>query len=410
MQKNLRLIVFFVPPEKIVNGGILSIFSICKESRNFKDIHGAKVIISTYPNTTTYKKNDLFQNDETIYSFDEVVAMGIPEFLQLHVPEYASYDVSVSLRQYSDYLSKIPELRVNIMNQNILLMQKPHEVANWFLLTPNVTQTTAHNRYSEQSLADAYFLPTHHLSTFVDPSQYTWVPYEKKENIIAITLDEAKEKAQIVGTLAAAFPNYKIVTIENLRYEEYKDFISKTKFTITFGEGFDGYYVETFFTGGVAFAVYNDEFFPDKEFLKFNSTYSSYSEMLKNIVTDIKNMEDKNHYTKTVTQNLNKITRLYSFNTYVKNIKNFYLKRFSFEPRTESAKTLIAQILTEKERLTAEKDHYKTRFETTMQVKDKALQEKEELLMQKEEILMGLLNSYSWKITEPLRKLHRIFK
>lgn len=409
MKNRLRLIVFLVPPEKIVNGGILSIFSICKVSRQFKNIHGAEVVISTYPGTKSYKKNDLFENNEVVYSFDEIVKMGDPEYLMLHVPEYASWNTFLELKKYQDYLNKIPELHVNIMNQNILLMQKPHEVASWFMITPNVTQTTAHNRYSKQELADNYYLPTHHLSTFVDASQYKWVPYDKKQNVIGITIDETPEKEKIVSRLRNELPEYKIVTIKNMRYEEYKDFISKARFTVTFGEGFDGYYVEAFFSGGITLAVYNEEFFPDKDFSKFGNTYTSYSEMLKNIVGDIKSLDNKQRYEKIVSSNFKKITELYSFENYVQNIKSFYMKKFTFKPNSSSAKKLLASIVSEKEKLIDEKNKHISELDNAVLERDELLREKERLIQEKEQLLQDLLNSKSWKITKPLRKFMSLF-
>ena len=118
MQQERRLIIFFIPPEKIINGGILSIFSICKESRRFKDIHGADVVLSTYPGHKSYEKNDLFENNEVIYSFDEIVKWGPLEYLQLHIPEYASSEIYQAIKKYDNYTKVIPHISINIMNQN----------------------------------------------------------------------------------------------------------------------------------------------------------------------------------------------------------------------------------------------------------------------------------------------------
>ena len=68
-----NLIIFFIPEKKLVNGGIISIFSLCKESRRYFAIHKSSVIICTYPGGKTYSKNDLFNNDEKIFSFEEVM-------------------------------------------------------------------------------------------------------------------------------------------------------------------------------------------------------------------------------------------------------------------------------------------------------------------------------------------------
>jgi len=413
MEKNNRLIVFFIPPEKIINGGILSIFSICQTSRKFKNIHGADVVLSTYPGTKSYKKNDLFKNDEIIYSFDEVVKRGMSQFLQLHVPEYASLEVFLGLKKYSDYLRAIPDLNVNIMTQNIWLLQKPNEVAKWFLLTPNVTQTVAHDKSATQELADQYYLPSHLLSVFNDPSQYKWVPYEKKDNLIVLSPDETAKKKLIVNKLKKQFPAYEIVTIKNMHYEEYKGLVCRAKFTVTFGEGFDGYYIETFFSGGITLAVYNDDFFPDKDFSKFGNTYHSYDEMLRNITKNMTDLENnKSRYESIVDENLKKITKLYDFSAYAKNLENFYRHKFTYHPSKDSAKRLIASILTEieeKDATIAERNKAIAEQGAAIAKRDRSIQEQGAAIAERDKIIAAILNSRSWKVTKPLRQLSSIF-
>lgn len=407
MPKNNRLIVFFIPTQKLVNGGILSIFSICKESRKFNDIHKADVVLSTYPGNKSYKKNDLFENDETIYDFEELVNRGKPEFLQLHIPEYASGEVYEGLKAHHKYLKDIPDLRINIMNQNILYMPKATDVANWYTLTTKVTQTTAHNKYSTQQIANTYNLPTRHLSTFVDHHQYKWTPYENKKAIIALSNDVTEKREQIVAKLKKHLPSFTIKTIENMKFEEYKLFISSAKFTITFGEGFDGYYVEGFFTGGITLAVYNEDFFPDKKFSDFENTFKNYDDMLDNITDRIKALDNKASYEKVVTKNLDKINQLYSFSQYTENLRNFYLGKYSFVPKPGSAENLMGAVVTEKERLIKELIEQK---EALAAEKDGIIKNKDIQIVEKDRIIEGMVNSRSWKLTKPLRKASAIAK
>lgn len=414
MHKYKRLIVFFIPPEKIVNGGILSIFSICKESRRFKNIHHSEVVLSTYPGTKSYRNNDLFKNDEVIYSFDEIVKKGIPRSLQLHVPEYASLDVFLGLKKYINYLETIPELSVNIMTQNIWLLQKPFEVANWFLLTPKVTQTVAHDKSATQKLADQYYLPTHLLSVFNDPRQYKWTLYENKQNLILLSPDNVEKRQPIIRKLKKQFPLYKIVTVQNMRYEEYKDLTSQAKFTITFGEGFDGYYIESFFCGGIAFAVYNNDFFPNKDFSKFENTYSSYDDMSKSIVEDIKSLDNKSRYEEVVDKNFKQITELYNFSAYIKNLENFYRYRYSYLPGKDSAKQLIASVLTELNRVIEETELTGRRKDLVIEKQQAAIrhaiEKHQAVISEKDQMIHNILNSRSWKVTKPLRLVSHIVR
>jgi hypothetical protein len=404
MSKAKNLIVFFVPPKEEVNGGIMSIFSIARLSRGFKDIHKAEVLISVYPGYDSYNKNTLFKNDEKIYSFDEIVRLGPPDTLQIHVPEYASTGVLDGLKAYSGYLDGVANFSVNIMNQNIQHMREPAEVAHWFELTPHVTQTTAHDRYSTQQLADRYCLATHHLSVYLDPNNYSRVDFNKKEKVILLSPDEVDQRSAIVKKLSADLPDYELVTVKNMKYEDFKKLAAKAEFGVTFGEGLDGYYIEVFFSGGVTFAVYNDDFFPDTDFAKFANNYSSYDEMLDKLVGDIKRLDKHAAYEKLVDANVDKLNRLYNFEKYKDNLKNFYLKKFTYLPSAASYKAMIHRLGT-----IAEETQYRAiesdrKNQAVINERNERIIELEKQLYDKEIILHNIINSRSWKLTKPLRR------
>jgi hypothetical protein len=405
MRQSKRKIVFFIPPMKMVNGGILSIFSLCKTSREFHNIHKSDVVLSVYPGHKTYGRNDLFENQETIYTFEDILGDETPDFLMLHIPETASAEALNYLQaNHFEKLRKIPDLRINILNQNIVLMHPPLDVARWFTLTPTVTQTTAHNRYSTQELSDKYCLPTHHLSTFVDHKQYEFIDYDAKDDIILLSPDLVSEKNKIVKSIKDKMPDYEIITVENMAYEDYKSLASRAKYLITFGEGFDGYYVEGFFSGGVTFAVYNDTFFPSSRFQGLPNIFSSYESMLDTITARIQSMEkDTKIYSGTVKKNLDEINKLYSFESYRNNLKNYYLGKYTYIPQMKSAGQLIGKLLVDRD---------KTISELTARVnyQHKEIQDLLTLVNYERDKVQGFLNSKSWKVTSPLRKLSERFK
>lgn len=411
MRKTRRLIVFFTPPQKFISGGVLSIFSLCQVSRQFHDIHKSEVVLCVYPGHKSYGAFDLFDNDEMIYSFDDVVKMGPLDHLQLHIPEYASSEILDALTPYEQYLQTIPELGVNILNQNIKLMPSPATVAEWFSITPSVTQTTAHIKYSTQTLADEYNIPTHHLSTYLAPDQYHHRAYKDKENIIILSPDDNPERSKILARLADQLPNYELITIKDMRYEDYKDLVSRAKFAITFGEGFDGYYVEPFFTGGISFAVYNDDFFPDKTFSTFDNTYKNYQDMYQNIVSDIQRLDsDQAAFNKLVGLNYNKITKLYHFDIYKNNLKLFYLKQFTYLPNKDAPRHLFEAVLNAKMKLRREVQHIKVDQQAEIDELT-ALTKSQERVMEEavnrtqnlEKVIDSITTSVSWKLTKPLR-------
>lgn len=411
MSHGRRIIVFLVPPQHIVNGGILSIFSIAKESRQFFSIHRSKVLLATYPGTKSYGRNELFKNDEKILEFDDILKQPPPEFLQIHVPEYASHDVYTSLAKHRGFFEKIDDLRVNIMNQNILLMQPPADTASWFSLTPHVTQTIAHNKYATQQIADLYFLPTLHLSTFVDPGQYSRTSLGQKKDLILVSNDESAHKKKILDKVRKELPNYKIIIVDKMPYEQYKSLLSQAKFLITFGEGFDGYYVEGFFSGAITFAVYNNSFFPDKSFEKQENTYKDYPDMLRNIVTDMSSLADnEKKYASIVEANLKRISDLYSHKSYLENIKRFYQGRFSFAPDIESARALIGSIIKVHESRLKEINDSILERDTAIRDMEKMIADKSAAIESLNNSLDDILSSRSWKITKPLRKTSGLVK
>ena len=71
-----------------------------------------------------------------------------------------------------------------------------------------------------------------------------------------------------------------------MKLDEYKKLISKAMFTITFGEGYDGYFIEPALSGSITFAVYNDLYFP-KNLGKLDTLYSSWDELQEHIIEDI---------------------------------------------------------------------------------------------------------------------------
>ncbi|HTW97291.1 MAG TPA: hypothetical protein VMD59_00860, partial [Acidimicrobiales bacterium] len=353
-----RLILFIIPPGKAINGGILSIFSLCAESRALYDIHRARVALCTLPGTASYQWNDLFPNDEYVYAFDDLLeSIKSLQYLQIHVPEICSMAFCDALDKYRFVFDNIEDLSVNILNQNIRLMPPPVEVARWFSLTSNVTQTTAHLRYTTQSLADAYFLQTHHLSVYIDPTQYVKTPYESKDDLIVLSPDLVAERDQIVSRIAASFPRYRFVTVEGMKYEDYKRLVSRAKFTITFGEGFDGYFIETFLSGGVAFAVYNDEFFPSREYSTYPNVYANYSDLLDHVTLDMHRFDNNAMYTSIVSKNSHFITQLYDHATYRRKLASFYQGDFAYVPQRGSGERLIGAIIADRDQREASLRH-----------------------------------------------------
>lgn len=369
MLETRKLIIFFIPPEEFITGGIMSIFSLCKETRILLG-NKADVFLCTFPGSKSYRKNTLFKNDETVYEFDDVMnKTSNIQSLLFHIPEYATNYVISTLLPYRSLLEKIDDFQINILNQNMELMPKPTDIASiWSLPSCFITQTTAHLRYTTQAVADTYNTPVLNLSVFIDPHQYELKNFSQKENIIAYSNDKHPSKKRILSKVEKELPSFSLIEINNLSYEQYKELIAKAKYILTFGEGFDGYYIEGIFSGCITFAVYNDTFFESKDFLQYNNIFNSYDDMETRLVETIKKLDEKDKYTSTNQKNFKKLSKIYDISIYHKNIKKFYDSFFSFYPSPNAA-TIF--------------------FNNAIYARDQSLRKHEELIYEKDQIIQS---------------------
>lgn len=324
-----KLIVFFIPPKNDINGGIMSIFSICKYSREI--CPDAQCVITTFPSKVTYAHNTFFKNDEKIYRWEQIVnnAKNVKELI-IHIPEYFSDKFSTALTNKDfKFLKQIENVQINILNQNIELMPEPEKIKGLYKITNNVTQTIAHDRYATQEVCDKWQIPTHFLSVHIDTSGYRSYAFEEKEKIIVLSPDEAPYKEAIVKKLKQELPDFKLITVENMPFDEYMDLIAKAYFTISFGEGFDGYFNQPQAVRGLGMAVYNSDFFPDESWLELKNVYKSPADMENNIVNDIKELSaNKELYYSLINKMNEKLSTLYGEDLFKRNLEKFYKEEY----------------------------------------------------------------------------------
>lgn len=329
-----KIVVFLAPYAKSISGGVMSIFSLCRYSREIcKD---SECIIASQPGISTYSENDFFKNDEKVYRWKQVVenAQSVKKMI-LHVPEYIVKDLYKSLDEADiNFLKNIEDLQINIMNQNIEQMSESEAFADLYTITNNITQTVAHNRTASQEVCDRFNIPTHLFSVYTDYSRYKQYKFEDKEKLIILSPDNHEKKVAIAEKIQRELPDFKIVTFNNIPYSEYLDLISKAFITITFGEGFDSYFIEPNLVNSLSLTVYNDDFFPDKSWADEKTVYSSYDEMYEKIVDDIKQYtNNKNEYEKITKKLKEKFNKIYDFDKFIDNLKRYYEGKYDFYPK-----------------------------------------------------------------------------
>lgn len=332
-----RLVVFLVPQRSTMSGGVYSIFSIARHSRSFRHLHGAEVLVMTYPNREkmTYIHQPNFDNTERVFRFEQLLKFTRLKSLTLHIPEYLSADFANHLTpDCIGFLQALPDFHINILNQNIKLMPEPHQLDALRALGHRLTQTNAHHRYANQAVADRYNMPALLLPAYTDLSMYQSADFDEKRDLVIYSPDPHPDKADILAAIGKALPDYELREIRGIPFGEYMDLATQARFAITFGEGYDGYLTQPIKQGGISFAVYNDDFFPTNAYLAYPNIFSSYDEMRKNIVAVMKDLLAKpDEYRELNAALKDAIHSLYSYDDYLDRIRRFYDGDYDFSPR-----------------------------------------------------------------------------
>jgi hypothetical protein len=325
-----KLIVFLIPGsdwatgnEKI-SGGTISIVSICEQTASMQDVHGAQTIMCTMNDDHLLLKHQMFANNTNVYRFEQLAGFfaGVTDLL-IHLPEYMTeyFPGSLTVNDFR-WMKQVKHLHLNIMNQNIRLMPEPQKIAVLKKLSDNITITTAHTKYCSKHYRNYYGFPIHKFSVWISPEQYKYVKWAEKENLLVVSPDAHPMKEAVLEKLKG-IKGLTIQIIQNLTYEQYKALVCRAKWALTFGEGLDGYFIEPVFSGAVAFAVYNEEFFtPD--FKDLHTVYNSYETLYNRITADIEVLDEAEKFSVKQKQQFELCARYYNMDQYKKNIAAFY--------------------------------------------------------------------------------------
>lgn len=289
-----KLILFLVPGEEFLSGGILSIFYLYRLSRNMAAIHGGNVLMCSFPGeaSSAFRYRN-FKNNVLIYPFEIVLQAfdGASEIL-LHVPEYALKKILSKLgRKTLCDLRSRHGLKINILNQNILMMPEVGFIQWLTDICPDLTCTTAHPRYSTSEQRQYWGVPLHHLPAWFGPDAPS-LPFETKRDLMLVSPDMNPNKERILNIISKALPQLELRVIQNIPFEDYLKLERKAKWSLTFGEGMDAYFSGVFLRGGIGFAVFNEDFFTP-EYQRMHTVYPSFAAMQSSIVEDIKLLDSK---------------------------------------------------------------------------------------------------------------------
>jgi hypothetical protein len=316
-----RAIAFLVPAVDDVNGGIMAIVSHVAESARMSAIHHAQVHLCTLPGGRTLIRYSKFANDATLLSLDllldalaedALVHLNVPE---LYVPDLVKSVVPLAARYPGQKFS------FNIMLQNIDFAPSRASVDALRRAGP-VTVTTAHKAYAGQQTSEQLGCPVWHWSVWVSPEKYTRLGYDDKEKLIVYSPDKHPLAGRVLQALRAALPDYQFIRIWGLTYEDYKQLISRARFSLTFGEGLDGYFVEPILSGSIGCAVFNERFFT-QAYRGLPFVFRDWEHLERELPRAIHEIDERTFVSAQVIQ-YETVAREYSFAEYRQNLQRYY--------------------------------------------------------------------------------------
>ena len=111
------------------------------------------------------------------------------------------------------------------------------------------------------------------------------------------------------------------------------EYATDCMFSISFGEGFDGYVAQPIYQGGLGLTVYNEDFFPSKKYkdypVFFESSKAMQNEICEKILYFSKHPDAYKKLNRKIVEEFNK---LYNYDEYVEQIRKLADKKFEIFP------------------------------------------------------------------------------
>ncbi|HEX3229303.1 MAG TPA: hypothetical protein VHQ95_10080, partial [Pyrinomonadaceae bacterium] len=162
----------------------------------------------------------------------------------------------------------------------------------------------------------------------VGPELYNFKPYQHKQPLLVVSPDPHPLREQVLAELVRANPSLKIQVVEDLSYADYKALISDAKWSLTFGEGLDGYFVEPIFSGAVSFAVYNERFFTPA-FKELETVYCSWDALRESITADLHRLDEPANFDRAWRVAYDLLAGMYNTEQFRRNLRAFFRGEYS---------------------------------------------------------------------------------
>ena len=325
-----KLIVYLLPNYTYVTGGILSITNIASETFRLAETEAYQVICATLPGEVTFFEYFSFECALHIFRFEQIAEyFKSLDDLILHIPEfYISTFLNGLTPDQKIFLTGIRSLQINIMNQNIQMMPDPEVADGLRAFTQNITQTTAHARYTTKEMREKYKMPIHYLPARI-LQIYPFKPYKEKEELLVYSPDENPYKKRVLEAIQKKHPQLHLQEIRDLSYEDYKELIARAKWVITFGEGADAYFSEPPKTGTLSFAVYNETFF-EEDCKEWPTVFADYKDMIHHLPYMLFELDEENRYNQILTEIRYKQKSSATYEEHLQALRDYYKGNYTF--------------------------------------------------------------------------------
>lgn len=178
----------------------------------------------------------------------------------IHVPEYLVDDYWITLTEEND------NIVLNVLNQNKVVFDEHlnvnKEIQSRLQKHKRLSITCAHESYVQWTQKTFPNAHCYLLGVWVHHSSYEKVAWPNKQDLILLSPDDMQWNRCFIDELAMEDKRFAVQVVQNVSYSKYLKLLGEAKYVITSGEGMDGYFVESFFSGAVGIAKWNEDFFP----------------------------------------------------------------------------------------------------------------------------------------------------
>lgn len=294
-----RVVVFLVPDAPQIRGGTLQILSMSRLSKRILDSPTDAVVDCWIPgHGRDTCRLELYDPDLIVCPLEETLARCKPGTnVVLHAPELLVNSIEATLTGNSSLASLLQQVRLhlNILNQNHLRMPAVETVRSLADRLHLVTITTGHPDWSRPQARAKWGVPIHWVPTWYCLDDAPWQPYESKRDLLIVSPERRPYRDRILSIIRTGMPNLEIRVIQGIPFAEYTQLERDAKWSLTFGEGNDGYFYGPVTRGGVSFAVHN-ETFNGRDTTRWVTVYPTPEAMAERIVDDMKRLDEKHAY------------------------------------------------------------------------------------------------------------------